>query len=785
MLQHSIKMAFRNFRRHKGSFTINVLGLATGLACALLIFLWVHDELQMDQFHEKGDRLYRVMEHQQYKDGIMTTWSTPGLLAQTLAEEIPEVEFGATIMWPMKQTLTVEDKNIKVTAYHAGEDFFRMFSFDLFLGDPEQALNEPSAIVISKSTAEKLFNSAEESMGKTVEFEHSKFLKVTGVFEDVSKYSSLKFDVVANYSEYLEQNDWLRSWNSNSPPTLVTLKPGSDASEVDKKIANFVKERAENSNVTLFLKPFGESYLYGRYENGKLTGGRIEYVRLFSIIAFFILVIACINFMNLSTARGSRRAREVGVKKTFGVERSSLIYQYLTESVLMAFIALFLSIFLVAISLPRFNLLTDKQITLSLSPVLLGCFVLITLITGLLAGSYPAFYLSSFKPVTVLKGEIKSTLGELWARRGLVIFQFTLSIILIISVLSVYQQIKFVMGKNLGYDKDQLVHFSIDGKLEDAIDPFLTEAKRLPGIENVSTIAHDLVGQQNNTSGLKWEGKNPDDRILFENVRVNYDLLETIGVELKEGRFFSRDFGSDTSKIILNEAGIKVMGFTDDPLGKVITLWDQYQLEIVGVVKDFNFKSLHDPVTPLFFLLSPENTWTVMARIAAGRQQEAINNLKGLYEKFNPGFPFEYQFVDEEYQRQYAAEQRVSSLSRYFAGLAIIISCLGLLGLAAFTGEMRKKEIGVRKVLGASVFNVVLLLTKDFTRLVLVSIVIGIPIAYFIVANWLDRFEFKIGLHWWFFIGAGILVLFISWLTTSSQAFVAARVHPNECLRDE
>lgn len=785
MLQHSIKMAFRNFRRHKGSFTINVLGLATGLACALLIFLWVHDELQMDQFHEKGDRLYRVMEHQQYKDGIMTTWSTPGLLAQTLAEEIPEVEFGATIMWPMKQTLTVEDKNIKVTAYHAGEDFFRMFSFDLFLGDPEQALNEPSAIVISKSTAEKLFNSAEESMGKTVEFEHSKFLKVTGVFEDVSKYSSLKFDVVANYSEYLEQNDWLRSWNSNSPPTLVTLKPGSDASEVDKKIANFVKERAENSNVTLFLKPFGESYLYGRYENGKLTGGRIEYVRLFSIIAIFILVIACINFMNLSTARGSRRAREVGVKKTFGVERSSLIYQYLTESVLMAFIALFLSIFLVAISLPRFNLLTDKQITLSLSPVLLGCFVLITLITGLLAGSYPAFYLSSFKPVTVLKGEIKSTLGELWARRGLVIFQFTLSIILIISVLSVYQQIKFVMGKNLGYDKDQLVHFSIDGKLEDAIDPFLTEAKRLPGIENVSTIAHDLVGQQNNTSGLKWEGKNPDDRILFENVRVNYDLLETIGVELKEGRFFSRDFGSDTSKIILNEAGIKVMGFTDDPLGKVITLWDQYQLEIVGVVKDFNFKSLHDPVTPLFFLLSPENTWTVMARIAAGRQQEAINNLKGLYEKFNPGFPFEYQFVDEEYQRQYAAEQRVSSLSRYFAGLAIIISCLGLLGLAAFTGEMRKKEIGVRKVLGASVFNVVLLLTKDFTRLVLVSIVIGIPIAYFIVANWLDRFEFKIGLHWWFFIGAGILVLFISWLTTSSQAFVAARVHPNECLRDE
>ncbi|MCB0687656.1 MAG: FtsX-like permease family protein, partial [Saprospiraceae bacterium] len=482
---------------------------------------------------------------------------------------------------------------------------------------------------------------------------------------------------------------------------------------------------------------------------------------------------------------GSRRAKEVGVKKTFGVDRSALIYQYLTESVLMAFISLLLAILFVAISIPKFNLLTDKQLTLSLSPALMSAFFLITLVTGLLAGSYPALYLSSFKPVLVLKGEIKSTWGELWARRGLVIFQFTLSIVLIISVLTVYQQIKFVMNKNLGYDKDQLVHFQIDGKLEDATDAFLTEARRLPGIEDISTIAHDLVGQQNNTSGLNWDGKNPDDRILFENVGVNYELLETIGVELKEGRFFSREFGSDTNKIIFNEAAIKVMGFQDDPIGKVVTLWEEYPLEIIGVVKDFHFESLHDPITPLFFRLNPDNTWVVMARIAGGRQQEAINNLQNLYEKFNPGFPFEYQFVDEDYQRQYAAEQRVSSLSRYFAGLAILISCLGLLGLAAFTGEMRKKEIGVRKVLGASVFNVVLLLTKDFTRLVIVAILIGIPIAYLLVAHWLDRFEFKIGLHWWFFLGAGFLVLLISWFTTGSQALIAARVHPNECLRDE
>lgn len=785
MLQHSIKMAFRSFRRHKGSFAINVFGLAIGLACALLIFLWVYDELQMDQFHRNNDRLYRVLEHQQYKEEIMTTWSTPGLLAQTLVEEIPEVEYGATLMWPMKQTLTVEDKNIKVTGYHAGEDFFRIFSFDLFTGDPAQVLREPAGMAISRSTAEKLFGSAEAAMGKTIEYEHSKFYKVTGIFEDVSKYSSIDFDIVTSYNEYLEENEWLRSWGNNSPPTVITLKAGSDPQVVNEKIADFVKERNENSNVTLFLKPFKEAYLYGRYENGKLTGGRIEYVRLFSIIAIFILVIACINFMNLSTARGSRRAKEVGVKKTFGVERKDLVYQYLTESLLMAFISLGLALLLVLIALPQFNLLTDKQISLSLSPVLLIAFILITAITGLLAGSYPALYLSGFKPAAVLKGELKSTLGELWARRGLVIFQFTLSIVLIISVLAVYQQIKFVMNKNLGYDKDLLVHFQIDGQLEDATDAFLTEAKRLPGLENISTIAHDLVGQQNNTSGLKWEGKDPDDRILFENIRVNYDLLETIGVELLKGRFFSREFGADTSKIIFNESAIKIMGFEDDPIGKIITLWDEYQLEIIGVVKDFHFKSLHDPVSPLFFRLDPENTWTMMARIAAGKQQEALNQLQALYEKFNPGFPFEYNFVDEDYARQYAAEQRVSSLSRYFAGLAVLISCLGLLGLAAFTGEIRKKEIGVRKVLGASVLNVVLLLTRDFTRLVLVSILIGIPISYFLLSTWLERFEFKIGLHWWFFIGAGVLVLVISWLTTSSQAFIAARVHPNECLRDE
>jgi ABC-type antimicrobial peptide transport system permease subunit len=357
-------------------------------------------------------------------------------------------------------------------------------------------------------------------------------------------------------------------------------------------------------------------------------------------------------------------------------------------------------------------------------------------------------------------------------------------VVLIVSVLVIYQQIEFVQSKNLGYDKDHLVHFSMDGKLAEQPEAFLTRAKNLPGVVSIANTSHDLVGQNNNTSGLQWEGKNPTDRILFENVSVGYDLLETIGVELVEGRFFSRDYGRDTSKVIFNEEGIKVMGLSN-PIGKVIKLWEEYDLEIIGVIKNFHFQSLYEPVKPLFFRLNPENTWVMMAKLKGGQEKEGIAAIKGLYEEFNPGFPFEHRFVDEDYAEQYAAEQRVSTLSRYFAGLAILISCLGLFGLAAFTGERRKKEIGVRKVLGASITNIVMLLTRDFTRLTLIAIMIGLPLSYYLVRNWLGRFEYQINLHWWYFILGGFILLLISWLTVSTQAFKAAKVHPTQSIKAE
>ena len=786
LFTHYLKLAFRNFKRQKSSFLINLIGLSTGLACAILIALWVQDELRTDKFHENDDRLFQVMEHQVYSDRISTTWSTPGILAQTLKEEVPDFKYVITVNWKNRYTLSKNNESLNFRGHYASPDFFNVFTFPLIEGKPNEVLNDPNALVLSESSAVKLFGSIENAVGQTVKLNHKEDLLVTGIFEDPPSYSTFQFDLILNYEKYYKENEWLSNWGSNSPPTYAILNDDIDPDAVSKKIADFIKERNEKSNVTLFLKKYSDNYLYGRYENGKPAGGRIEYVRLFSVIAIFILIIACINFMNLSTARASYRAREVGVKKAIGAERSSLITQYLSESVLIAFLSLIVAIVLVVLALPTFNNLTDKLLGLNLNPSLIVAFLILTLLTGLMAGSYPAFYLSGFNPVRVLKGTIKTSWGELWARRGLVVFQFALSIIFIVAVIVIYQQISFVQSKSLGYDRDNLLYFYTSGKIadEDQREVFIKELRKLPGVKSASSGSHDMLGQNNNTSGLTWPGKNPDERILFENVSVNYDFLETLDLELKEGRFYSEEYGSDTSKIIFNETGIKAMNL-EDPIGKVIRLWDEYDLEIIGVVKDFHFQSMHNKVRPLFFWLRPDRGWVVMTRIEAGRVQDALTHIENLHESFNPGFPFEYEFVDQEYAQLYEAEQRVGVLSSYFAGFAILISCLGLFGLAAFMADRKKKEIGIRKVLGASVLNIVTLLTKDFTRLVLVAILIGLPLAWYFIDNWLDRFAYRIELNPLFFIMAGVIVLLISWLTVSSQAINSARVNPRDCLQSE
>jgi len=784
MFKHHILLALRNFKKHKASFFINLFGLSAGLTCSMLIYLWVNDEVKMNKFHEKETQLYQVMEHQQYADDIMTTTSTPGLLAETLKADFPEIEYAATTTWVSGYTLSIDDNHFKAEGYHVGEDYFNIFSYPLIHGDASQVLKDKNNIVISRSLAIKLFEKADEAVGKPLEFQRSNTYTVSGVYEDMPSNSSIQADFVLSFESYKEDNSWVTNWGSNGPSTFIILQRGSDAQFVSDKIINVVLEKNEQSNVKLFLQKYSERYLHGRYENGQQSGGRIEYVQLFSIIAVFILLIACINFMNLSTARASRRAKEVGIKKAVGAHQGSLISQFLTESIITSIAASLFSLLVVYLFLPQFNEITGKEITLQFDWSLIAIYASITLFTGIFAGSYPAFYLSAFNPAKVLKGVVRGSAGEIWARKGLVIFQFTLSIVLIVAVIVVYQQIEFVQNKNLGYEKENLIRFEFNGRAEENLETFTQEIRQIQGVINASSIGHNLIGRNNNTSGLQWEGKHPDDLILFENFRVDYQLLETVGIEMAEGRTFSEEYGTDSTKIIFNEAAIKVMGL-ENPIGQEITLWEEYKYEIIGVAKDFNFQSLHDEVNPAFFVLSKTNTWNMMTRLAAGKEKETIERLQTFYSDYNPGFTLDYKFIDEQYERQYAAEQRVATLSKYFAGVAIIISCLGLFGLATFTAQRRLKEIGVRKALGSSATSIVYLLTGEFTKLVGISILIALPLSYLIGHQWLTRFAYRIDLDIWFFIGAGLTALVIAWLTVSSQAIRAANSNPAECLKDE
>ena len=795
MLRHTFLLIYRNFQRFRSTFFINLIGLSSGLTCALLIFLWVNDELSVDKFHENDAQLYQVLEHQYRADGIHTVESTAGLLAESLAKDMPEVVRATAVApaeWFDPFTLSYDDQKIKASGQFASPNFFQTFSYELIQGDASQVLADKSSIVISQDLAQRMFGSAEDAVGKTLEWNQLQFSYptiVSGVFKNTSAQSSRQFELVLSFETFKEMVPNITDWGNHGPRTYLILQADADTDQFNRKIEGYYSQKTEyEEDRKLFARSYSDGYLYGTYENGVQAGGRIEYVRLFSIIAMFILMIACINFMNLSTAKASRRVKEVGIKKAVGASRATLVTQYLSESFLMSFLSLLTATVLVGLLLPQFNLITGKQLSFELTVPLVLLLLGIVVFTGLLAGSYPALYLSSFNPVAILKGnrasgKLASATGELWARKGLVVFQFALSVILIVSVWVVYQQITFVQDRNLGYDKDNVISFPIEGEVASKLETFLTELRRVPGVVNAANMNGKVIGNDASTVGLEWEGKNPNDIIKFQNFSVGYDFIETLGLEIADGRSFSRTLNTDSSAIIFNEAAIKVMGLTD-PVGKTVNLWGDDRT-IVGVVKDFHFESLHQAVNPMFFKLGGLFSMTVVAKVAAGEEQATLARLQDFYQKFNPGYSFDYQFVDADYQALYAAEQRVSTLSKYFAGLAILISCLGLFGLAAFTAERRLKEIGIRKILGASNLGIVRLLSGDFTKMVLVAILIALPVSYFVAQRWLEDFAFSIDLQWWYFAGAGAIALFIAWFTVGLQTVKAARVNPAECLRDE
>jgi len=790
MLKHHLLLIYRNLRKDKSTFLINLIGLSTGLASVLLIFLWVNDELQIDKGFATDSRLYQLLENVDQAGGVITRETTAGPTAQGLRDDFPEVEYAVTSFSNniTSDVLSFDEKDIEARRLYASTDFFKLFPYKIIQGNEEEIKSDPNSIVLSESLAIKLFGSSDNAVGKSVEWEHEKELAVAGVFEDVPTTASMKFDFVMSFEKFWEENEWVQNWGNTAPTTFVLLKEGTDVAAFNAKIKDYVKTKTDGdiTHRFQFITKYSERYLYGNYENGVQTGGRISYVKLFSIIAVFILVIACINFMNLSTAKASRRIKEVGIKKAVGAKRGELVIQYLGESTMMAFLSLLLGLLLVVLLLPKFNSITEKQLLLDFSPMLIVAILSIVLITGLLAGSYPALHLSSFSPSAVLKGKISRAAGELWIRKGLVVFQFALSVILIVSVWVVYLQIEYIQTENLGYDKDNVVLINKIGTLADTdkMEAFISELKEVPGVLGATSSGHDMTGHNGGTYGIEWPGKDPNDKTEFERVAVNYDMIEMMGIQMKEGRAFSDEFGTESEKIIFNQAAIDFMGI-ENPIGKTVKLWGEFDLEIIGVTENFHFDSFHEVVKPLFFYYNPENTHLVAAKINAGDEMGTIKAIETLHAKFNPAFALDYRFLDEDYQALYVSENRVATLSNYFAGIAILISCLGLFGLATFTVERRAKEIGIRKVLGASELMIVSILSSDFAKMVLVAILIALPLSFFIVREWLSNFAFKIGLEWWFFLGAGGLTMLIALFTVSFQSIKAALMNPVKSLKSE
>ena len=789
MFKHSFLIAYRNFRRFKTNFIINLIGLSTGLAFALMIYLWINDEVAMDNFHESKQELYQVMQNFKEGQGISTEVATPGPLAASLKDEMPEVDKSVAVMsdWFRKKpgVLSFHDRKVKASEQYVGKEFLNIFSYKLIEGDKNQVLQDKKSLLISDEIALKLFKRTENIIGKTIEWDQeglSGSFLISGVFEKPASNSSVQFDLLFSYDWFVDHREQLKDWNNSDPETYLLLKKGVDIATLNQKLENYLSTKDKNLNSTLFVRQYTDRYLYNNYENGKQAGGRIIYVQLFAIIALFILLIACINFMNLSTAQASRRIKEVGIKKVIGVNRRTLIFQYLGESLLLVFGAAMVAVALVELLLPQFNTLTGKQISIQWEPYLIITFSLIVILTGLLSGSYPAVYLSGFKPVMIFKGKVHRSLGEVWTRKGLVVFQFSLCIVALIAVVIIYNQIVFIQHKNLGYDKEQVIYFNNEGKVGEKQESFTAELKSIPGVVNAAGFGHNLVGNYGGTTGLSWEGKDAETVIEFSNLGVDYGLIETLDFKILAGRTFSREFGSDSSKIIFNEAAIKTMGLTD-PIGKTVKLWDK-NMQIIGVVKDFHFESMYKKVKPCFLICS-ENLNTILVKIKEGTTQHTIAQIQDLYAKYNPGLQMDYQFLDQDFQALYAAEKRVAVLSQYFAIMAIIISCLGLFGLTIFSTARRTKEIGIRKILGASEWSIVYLLSSDFTKMVLLSIVIALPFSYYLMRNWLNNFAYRIDLSIWYFAGAAVLVLFIAWLTVSVQTIRSARVNPVHCLREE
>lgn len=789
MLRNYIKIAFRSLLKNQTYSIINIGGLAIGLASSILIFLWVADEYSYDTFHSNYQNIYKVWMHADWSGHKGTQNSLPYKLKDELVQKSSKIKYSVMTNWGEGNMLQVGDNRLNKFGVSASEDFFKIFGFKFLAGDPNTALNEPTNIVITQSTAKTFFKD-QDPLNRTIRIDNGDELKVTGLIEDVPKQSFFEFDYILPFSYYEKTNEWVRNskqgWDNNSFQMYVLLQEGATSTDVNKAIATTVKDNNPKSpTAKVFLHPMSMWRLHSNWEEGVNTGGQIVYVRLFTAIAIFVLIIACINFMNLATARSESRAREVGIRKSIGSRRKELIFQFLGESIAITTIAFLLAIVLVELVLPSYNVLVNKTISIDYSnPSIWLASLSLIFVIGTLSGSYPSFYLSAFEPVKVLKGKVNVGKGASTPRKVLVTLQFGFSIFLIIGTIVIYQQIQHVKNRDMGYDRENLIQIWTNGELEKNFKTIREELLRTEVVKSVCKSNSPITSIFSNNE-VKWPGKASDARVAFTTIATEYDYTETMGIKIIAGRDFSRDFKSDSSAVIVNEAAVKMMGM-DKPIGQKIETLGGSQLEIIGVISDVVMDSPYKPVEPLTMVFIPDWSSTVTIRLNKTNDiPTSIAKVESVFKKINPNYPFQYRFADVDFQKKFSIINLISRLAGIFAGLAIFITCLGLFGLAAFTAEQRTKEVGIRKVMGASVSSLVLLISKDFSRLVIFGFLISAPIAWWFLNNFLAQYDYRISVAWWVLAGVGLFALLLALLIVSTQALKAAVANPTKSLRSE
>lgn len=794
MIRNYFKIALRNILKYKGYSFINIFGLATGMAVAILIGLWVFDEVSYDTYHKNHNRVMQVMQNLTNNGKVTTQPYLPYPLAEELRTSYgSDFKSIALTSGVGSHLLTLADNKVNKQGIFAEPQLVDMLSLKMMKGSSE-GLKEPGSVILSESLAKVIFGSA-DPLNKILKLNNELDVKVTGIYEDLPENTTFHdMAFVAPWSLYFNNTEWIKTtedpWRPNAFQIFAELTAKADVDKVSIKIKNAklnkVNEYLAKKKPELFLLPMSRWHLYSEYKDGVNTGGKIEYVRLIGIISIFVLILACINFMNLSTARSEKRAKEVGIRKAIGSLRMQLIGQFLSESVVVVGLSFIISLILVQLSLPFFNDIASKHLSIPFGNIIFWVFgITFCIIIGLIAGSYPAIYLSSFQPIKVLKGTFKAGRFAALPRKALVVVQFAVSVTLVIGTIIVFKQIQYTKNRPIGYEANGLVSIGVSSnEIHKHYDVIRQELIQSGAISELAEASNPTTAFWGTSGGIEWRGKDPSLTTDLPVTGISYNYAQAIGWKFKEGRNFSKDFASDSSAVIINEAAAKFMGFSK-PVGEVLK-WFGRPATVIGVVPDMVVNSPYEPANPIVYFLSNTAEAIVLARInPAVSATEAVAKLEATFKKFNPTQPFEYRFVDEDFNKKFADEERVGKIATSFAILAIVISCLGLFGLASFMAEQRTKEIGVRKVLGATVFGLWQLLSKDFVILVLISIVIASPIAYYFMNQWIAKFTIKTDISWWVFAITGFGALLITLLTVSYQAIRAALMNPVKTLKTE